>query len=158
MFNLKVVQGKTYLLRIINAALNTHLFFKIANHNVTVVAVDAVYTTPYLTDVMILTPGQTIDAILTADQPIGTYYMAIIPYFSAIGVPASPDTKPTRGLIVYEGATSSSSPTKPWMPPANDIPTAHRFSSNITSLVGGPHWTPVPRHVDEKMFITMGLG
>ncbi|CAH8269751.1 unnamed protein product [Arabidopsis lyrata] len=157
MFNLKVVQGKTYLLRIINAALNTHLFFKIANHNVTVVAVDAVYTTPYLTDVMILTPGQTVDALLTADQPIGMYYMATIPYFSAIGIPASPDTKPTRGLIVYEGATSSL-PAKPLMPAPNDIATAHRFSSNVTSLVGGPYWTPVPCHVDEKMFITMGLG
>ncbi|EOA20248.1 hypothetical protein CARUB_v10000548mg [Capsella rubella] len=158
MFNLNVVQGKTYLLRIINAALNTHLFFKIANHNVTVVAVDAIYTTPYLTDVMILTPGQTVDALLTADQPIGMYYMAIIPYISAKGIP-TPDVSPTRGLIIYEGATtSSSSPSEPLMPPSNDISTAHKFSSNITSLVGGPHWTPVPRHVDEKMFITMGLG
>ncbi|EOA22211.1 hypothetical protein CARUB_v10002796mg, partial [Capsella rubella] len=156
MFNLNVVQRKTYLLRIINAALNTHLFFKIANHNVTVVAVDAVYTTPYFTDVMILTPGQTVDALLTADQPIGMYYMAIIPYISANGQP-TPEIKPTRGLIVYEGATSST-PTKPLMPASDDISTAHRFSSNITSLVSGPHWTPVPRHVDEKMFITMGLG
>ncbi|CAE6085428.1 unnamed protein product [Arabidopsis arenosa] len=157
MFNLKVVQGKTYLLRIINAALNTHLFFKIANHNVTVVAADAVYTTPYVTDVMILTPGQTVDVLLTADQPIGKYYMATVPYISAIGIP-TPDIKPTRGLIVYEGATSSSSPVKPLMPATTDIATAHTFSSNITSLVGGPHWKPVPRHVDEKMFITMGLG
>ncbi|KAL9278043.1 putative laccase [Arabidopsis thaliana] len=157
MFNLKVVQGKTYLLRIVNAALNTHLFFKIANHNVTVVAVDAVYSTPYLTDVMILTPGQTVDALLTADQAIGKYYMATLPYISAIGIP-TPDIKPTRGLIVYQGATSSSSPAEPLMPVPNDMSTAHRFSSNITSLVGGPHWTPVPRHVDEKMFITMGLG
>ncbi|VVB12901.1 unnamed protein product [Arabis nemorensis] len=155
MFNLKVVQGKTYLLRIINAALNTHLFFKIANHNMTVVALDAAYTKPYVTDVMVLTPGQTVDALLTADQPMGMYYMAISPYTSAHGVP-TPPSNPIRGLIVYEGATSSS--VLPLMPYMNDIPTAHRFSSNITGLVGGPHWKPVPRHVDEKMFVTMGLG
>ncbi|KAL0875030.1 hypothetical protein Bca101_024735 [Brassica carinata] len=159
MYNLKVVQGKTYLLRIINAALNTHLFFKIANHNVTVVAIDAAYTTPYVSDVMILTPGQTVDALLTADQPIGLYYMTISAYISAHPIVPLPTDRTINGLIVYEGATLNTSPAKTTMPGGmNQISTAHRFSSNMTSLVGGPHWTPVPRHVDEKMFITMGLG
>ncbi|CAN8257390.1 unnamed protein product [Cochlearia groenlandica] len=158
MFNLKVIPGKTYLLRIINAALNTHLFFKIANHNVTVVAVDAVYTTPYVSDVMVLTPGQTIDALLTADQPIGMYYMSISPYISAHSIVPTPGNNTIRSLMVYEGATSTTSPAMPLMPWLDAISIAHRFSSNITSLVGGPHWTPVPLHVDEKMFVTMGLG
>ncbi|KAK2440787.1 laccase-4 [Trifolium repens] len=42
-FSLEVQQKKTYLLRIINAALNEELFFKIANHQLTVVEVDATY-------------------------------------------------------------------------------------------------------------------
>ncbi|KAL0783814.1 hypothetical protein Bca101_000059 [Brassica carinata] len=159
MFKLKVVQGKTYLLRIINAALNTHLFFKIADHNVTVVSVDAAYTTPYVSDVMILTPGQTVDALLTADQPIGMYYMSISPYISANSLAPVPPGHDIRSLIVYEGAKSTASPSMSLLPSGtNAIPTAHRFSSNITSLVGGPYWTPVPEHVDEKMFVTMGLG
>ncbi|CAF1926300.1 unnamed protein product [Brassica napus] len=159
MFKLKVIQGKTYLLRIINAALNTHLFFKIADHNVTVVSVDAAYTTPYGSDVMILTPGQTVDALLTADQPIGMYYMSIIPYLSASSLAPAPPRKVINSLIVYKGATSTTSPSRSLMPSQiNSVSTAHRFSSNITSLVGGPYWTPVPRHVDEKMFVTMGLG
>ncbi|WZY79898.1 hypothetical protein YC2023_026282 [Brassica napus] len=159
MFKLRVVQGKTYLLRIINAALNTHLFFKIASHNVTVVSVDAVYTTPYVSDVMILTPGQTVDALLTADQPNGMYYMEISPYTSANSLVPVPPSTPIRGLIVYEDAKSTASPSNSLMPSGmNAISTAHRFSSNITSLVGGPYWTPVPEHVDEKMFVTMGLG
>ncbi|KAF7816073.1 laccase-17-like protein [Senna tora] len=36
-FNFKVEQGNTYLLRIVNAALNEELFFKIAGHQLTVV-------------------------------------------------------------------------------------------------------------------------
>ncbi|KAF2609592.1 hypothetical protein F2Q70_00007000, partial [Brassica cretica] len=159
MFKLRVVQGKTYLLRIINAALNTHLFFKIADHNVTVVSVDAVYTTTYVSDVMILTPGQTVDALLTADQPNGMYYMEISPYTSANSLVPVPPSTPIRGLIVYEDAKSTASPSNSLMPSGmNAISTAHRFSSNITSLVGGPYWTPMPDHVDEKMFVTMGLG
>ena len=35
--------GKTYLLRIINAAFNDKLFFSIADHNLIVVDVDAIY-------------------------------------------------------------------------------------------------------------------
>ncbi|KAJ6751546.1 hypothetical protein OIU85_002023 [Salix viminalis] len=42
-FKLKVKPGKTYMLRIINAALNDELFFSIANHSVITVDVDAVY-------------------------------------------------------------------------------------------------------------------
>jgi len=42
-FKLKVKPTKTYLLGLINAALNDKLFFSIANHTFTVVDVDAIY-------------------------------------------------------------------------------------------------------------------
>uniref|UniRef100_J3NCH8 laccase n=1 Tax=Oryza brachyantha TaxID=4533 RepID=J3NCH8_ORYBR len=61
-FELK--QNTTYMLRIINAALNTPLFFKVANHSFTVVAADACYTKPYNTDVVVTSPGQTVDVLL----------------------------------------------------------------------------------------------
>lgn len=148
-------RGKTYMLRIINAALNNQLFFKIANHKMKVVAVDASYTKPYITDVVVTGPGMTTDVLLIADQPVGSYYMAASPYASAAGVPF--DNTTTRGILIYEGSTSAT-PIMPLMPATNDTPTAHKFYSNLTGLAGGPHWIPVPRHVDEHMFITVGLG
>ena len=39
-YNLPVESGKTYLLRIVNAALNEELFFKIAGHKLTVVEIE----------------------------------------------------------------------------------------------------------------------
>ncbi|KAE8661127.1 Laccase-5 [Hibiscus syriacus] len=155
MYKLKVEQGKTYLLRIINAALNNQLFYKIANHKMTVVAVDASYTNPYVTNVVAIAPGQTVDVLLTADQPIGSYYMAARAYASAVGLPF--DNTTTRGVIVYDGAPSSTKPLMPVLPAFNDTPTAHKFYTNLTSLVGGPHWDPVPLKVDHKMFVTIGL-
>ena len=145
------------MLRMINAALNNHLFFKIANHSFTVVAVDAAYTDPYVTDIIVIAPGQTTDVLFTANQPVGSYYMAASPY--SIGVPTIDNTT-TRGIVVYDCDTSSSQaqPLMPTLPPVNDTPTAYKFSSNITSLVGAPHWVPVPLKVDEHMFITVGLG
>ena len=142
------------MLRIINAALNNQLFFKIANHKLTVVAIDASFTEQYVTDVVVIAPGQTTDVLVTADQPVGSYYMAATPYASAAGV--SFDNTTTRGIIVYEGSTSAN-PLMPVLPASNDTLTAHKFYSNLTGLAGGPHWVPVPRQVDEHMFITFGI-
>ncbi|KAE8686976.1 Laccase-5 [Hibiscus syriacus] len=156
MYKLKVVRGKTYLLRIINAALDNQLFYKIANHKMTVVAVDACYTNRYVTDVVAIAPGQTVDVLLTADQPLGSYYMAARAYASAFGIVPF-DNSTTRGVIVYDGAASSTTPVVPVLPAFNDTPTAHKFYSNLTSLAGGPHCDPVPVKVDHKMFVTIGL-
>nr|DAD26593.1 TPA_asm: hypothetical protein HUJ06_028061 [Nelumbo nucifera] len=149
-YKLTVVQGKTYLLRIINAALNNQLFFKIARHNFTVVAVDASYTEPYKTDVVVVSPGQTTDVLLTADRPLGDYYMAAHAYASAAGVPF--DNTTTTGIVHYKDSTSAS-PEMPVLPAFNDTPTAHKFYSNLTSLT-----RKAMPDVDERMFITVGLG
>ncbi|KAL8526791.1 hypothetical protein ACS0TY_015853 [Phlomoides rotata] len=154
-FRLKVVHGKTYLLRIINAALNNQLFFKIANHNLTVVAVDASYTNPYVTDVVLVAPGQTTDVLLTADQTPSRYYMAARAYASLAGASFANTT--TTGILVYNG-TSPTPPTMPILPTFNDTTTAHKFNSNLTALVTSKFWIPIPRVVDERMFVTVGLG
>ncbi|GAB2282688.1 Laccase-7 [Dionaea muscipula] len=158
-YKLTVIRGKTYLLRIINAALNNQLFFKIANHNLTVVAVDASYTNPYTTNVVLVGPGQTTDVLVTADQPIGSYYMAARPYASAPGVPF--DNTTTTGILIYKGFKSNSSSTSPQMPALpdfNDTDTAYKFNSNLTGLVTGRFWKPVPTTMNESMFMTVGLG
>ncbi|KAI4354612.1 hypothetical protein L6164_003461 [Bauhinia variegata] len=157
MFNLKVKRGKTYLLRIINTALNNQLFFKIANHKFTVVAIDAGYTNPYVTDVIVVAPGQTTDALFTADQPVGSYYMAASPYITTQFI-AIDDTT-TRGLVVYEGTSNSTAPLMPSMPAFNDTTTAHKFYTNITGLStkSNPHWNPCPSSVDEHLFMTFGI-
>ncbi|XP_010262708.1 PREDICTED: laccase-7-like [Nelumbo nucifera] len=153
-YKLTVIPGKTYLLRIINAALNTQLFFKIANHHLTVVSADASYTQPYKTDVVVVAPGQTTDVLLTADRPLGDYYMAARAYASAAG--GQFDNTTTTGIVHYEGSTSSV-PLMPVLPAFNDTPTAHRFYSNLTSLKTTLN-AHVADHVDERMFITVGLG
>ncbi|PWA80741.1 laccase 7 [Artemisia annua] len=153
---LNVVPGKTYLLRIINAALNTQFFFKIANHSMTVVGADAAYTNPFQTDVLVLGPGQTHDVLMTANQSPGLYYMTASPYATAVGVPFNQNT--TTGIIAYGNARQATRPILPVIPAFNDTTTAFSFSSNLTSLVTSPFWSPVPQTVDENMFMTLGLG
>ncbi|CAN6724025.1 unnamed protein product [Malus baccata var. baccata] len=131
-----VVRGKTYLLRLINKILNTQLFFKIANHKMTVVAINAIYTTPYVTDVVVSGPSQTTNVFVKFNQPIGSYYMAATPYASASDTINS-DNSTTRGIIVYKGSNSST-PIMPPMPNPYDKPLAHKF-------------------VDEHMFMTIDV-
>ncbi|KAJ4835157.1 Laccase-6, partial [Turnera subulata] len=53
-----VVPGKTYLLRLINAALNMEVFFGIAEHKLAIVEADAEYTKPLTTDRVMLGPAR----------------------------------------------------------------------------------------------------
>ncbi|XP_047311095.1 laccase-7-like [Impatiens glandulifera] len=151
-----VQKGKTYMLRIINAALNNQLFYKIANHTMTVVAIDAAYTVPYVTDVVVIGPGQTTDVLLFANQPAKTYYMAAHPYVTVPGINFTQTA--TTGILVYEKSDSTLTPIMPDLPAFNDTPTAHKFFTNLTGLANGPHWVPVPLNVDEHMFVTINLG
>ncbi|KAJ4751223.1 Laccase [Rhynchospora pubera] len=157
---LEVESGKIYLLRIINAALNTEFFFKVAGHNFTVVAIDAGYTDPYETDTIVIAPGQTVDALLRADADPGRYYLAASPYESTLGLPFANIT--TRGIVEYVSNVSASSysdslPVMPVMPVANDSDTTYRFYTNITGLVRS-NSPAVPLQVDEDMLVAYGLG
>ncbi|KAJ4950789.1 hypothetical protein NE237_027621 [Protea cynaroides] len=157
-YTLTVVGGKTYLLRIINAALNNELFFKIASHNLTVVGIDGSYTEPYFTDVIVIAPGQSVDAQFTAkNQSFGRYYMAAHAYASG-GPGLDYDNTTTTAILQYKGSDTSSIPEMPVLPEFNDTATAHRFYSNLTSLKGGRHWIHPPKECHVQMFVTEGLG
>ena len=80
MYSLLVETGKTYLLRIVNSILNEEMFFAIANHNMTVVGSDGAYVKPFSTDYLFITPGQTMDVLVTANQSAGYYYMVLTPF------------------------------------------------------------------------------
>ncbi|PVH33919.1 hypothetical protein PAHAL_8G094400 [Panicum hallii] len=158
-FKLKVQSKSTYLLRIINAAVNTPMFFKIAGHNFTVVGADASYTTPYETDVVVVAPGQTVDALMVADAaPSRRYYMVASPYNSA-----RPSNQPFRkgtATAVLEYASAHRRTRRPLfarMPRFKDTATAHRFLTSLTALVR-PGQPTVPLAVDTRMFVTVGLG
>jgi len=99
-----VKPGKTYMLRIINAALNDELFFSIAGHPLTV-DVDAVYIKPITLETIIITPGQTTNVLLTTkpSYPGATYYMLAAPYSTAR--PGTFDNTTVAGILEYEDPT-----------------------------------------------------
>ncbi|XP_031484709.1 laccase-17-like [Nymphaea colorata] len=165
-FKLRVSPGKTYLLRLINAALNDELFFSIANHTLTVVEADAVYVKPFQTDVLLITPGQTTNVLLQAKpySPNTTFLMAARPYVTGLG---TFDNSTTVGILQYKTKQGQSNSTSlfndlplimPTLPALNDTNFAANFSSNFRSLANSQFPANVPRVVDRRFFFTVGLG
>ncbi|CAK7342840.1 unnamed protein product [Dovyalis caffra] len=161
-YKLKVKPGKTYLLRLINAALNDELFFSIANHTLTVVEADAVYVKPFETDTLLISPGQTTNVLLKTKPhfPNATFFMAARPYFTGIG---SIDNSTAAGILVYKHPSSNNHfkklpSLKPTLPPINDTGFVANFTRKFRSLANAKYPANVPQTVDRKFFFTVGLG
>ncbi|KAI3896072.1 hypothetical protein MKX03_005891 [Papaver bracteatum] len=161
-FKLKVKPGKTYLLRLVNAALNDELFFRIANHTLTVVDADAVYVKPFETDTILITPGQTTNVLLKAKPyyPKASFVMAARPYVTGQG---TFDNSTTTGILEYISPSSIQSTSKlpifgATLPPLNDTSAATNFTLKLRSLANKQYPAKVPKNVDKRFFFTVGLG
>ncbi|KAL4388508.1 hypothetical protein GQ457_09G010160 [Hibiscus cannabinus] len=154
-FAMEVESGKTYLLRIVNAALNDELFFAIASHNMTVVEVDAVYTKPFVTQAILIAPGQTTNVLVRADRSPGRYFMAARPFMDA---PLPVDNKTATGIFQYKGIPNTVLPTLPQLPAPNDTDFALSYNKNLKSLNSANFPANVPLKVDRKLFYTVGFG
>ncbi|XP_010274673.1 PREDICTED: laccase-1 [Nelumbo nucifera] len=162
-----VEPGKTYLLRLINAALTSELFFSVANHTLTVVEVDAVYTKQFKTTAVMVAPGQTTNILLSADQVPDSstrFPMAARPYVTAM-VPFDETT--TLGFLQYNGGKAMNSkppPIKPCnissvhnLPAMRDTPFATQFSDKVRSLASAQYPCNVPKAVDKRVITTTSL-
>lgn len=165
---MKVKPGKTYLLRLINAALNDDLFFSIANHTFTIVEADALYIKPFETDILLITPGQTTNVLLKTKPQIfavaTTFLMAARPYFTGQG---TIDNSTVIGILEYETLSSSRSSSSntsiknlpiPTLPPINGTSFVANFTSKFRSLANSQFPINVPEKVDKHFLFTVGLG
>ncbi|XP_047309059.1 laccase-4-like isoform X1 [Impatiens glandulifera] len=154
-FKLSVEVGKTYMLRIINAALNEELFFKIAGHQLTVVEVDATYVKPFKTDTIVIAPGQTTNVLISANQGSGKYMVIASPFMDA---PIAVDNTTATATLHYSGTLATSSTSFVSSPPKNATPVANKFVDSLRSLNSRKYPAKVPLSVDQSLFFTIGLG
>ncbi|KQK15781.1 laccase-4 [Brachypodium distachyon] len=166
-FKLKVQPGKTYLLRLINAALNDELFFSIAKHRLTVVEVDAVYVKPFTVDTLVISPGQTTNVLLTAKlfYPKANFFMSAVPYSNIR--PGTFDNTTVAGILEYHNPSSGSVSSsfnkdlplfRPKLPRFNDTGLVTKFTAKLRSLATASYPAAVPQSVDKRFFFTIGLG
>ncbi|KAH6761997.1 Laccase/Diphenol oxidase family protein [Perilla frutescens var. hirtella] len=155
-FSLNVSPGKTYMLRLINAALNEELFFKIAGHKLTVVEVDATYVKPFKIDTVLIAPGQTTNVIVSADQGAGKYMVAASPFMDTPVVAV--DNMTATATLHYSGTLANSPTTFTSPPPRNATPIANSFVNSLRSLNSNNFPATVPQKVDHSLLFAVGLG
>ncbi|ERN19331.1 hypothetical protein AMTRI_Chr09g43010 [Amborella trichopoda] len=148
---LEVVPKETYLLRIINAALNTGHFFAIADHKLTVAELDGEYTKSYTVDHIMLGPGQSANVLVTTDQPVAKYAMAASPYISAQNV--SFQNISAIAHFHYRNANPNGVALPAQVPNFNENSAANNFVTGLRSL----NAVRVPLEIDTNLFFTVGL-
>ncbi|PWA39381.1 laccase, L-ascorbate oxidase protein [Artemisia annua] len=163
-FRLKVKPGKTYLLRLINAALNDELFFKIVNHTFTIVDADASYVKPFQTDTIFITPGQTTNVLFKTKSLSSNakFLMAARPYSTAAS--GTFDNTTVVGVLEYNHDIKpfSNSSIKglalPPLPAINATSYVANWTSKFRSLGNSQFPVNVPQTVQKQYFFTVGLG
>ncbi|KAJ1263223.1 hypothetical protein BS78_09G167400 [Paspalum vaginatum] len=160
-FTLRVKPGKTYMLRLINAALNDELFFSVANHTLTVVDVDALYVKPFTVDTIVIAPGQTSNVLLATKPayPGAAYYMEARPYTNTQG---TFDNTTVAGVLEYEDPASGGKINlpvfAPTLPQINDTSFVANYTAKLRSLASAEYPAAVPQAIDRRFFFTVGLG
>jgi laccase len=161
-FRLRVRPGRTYMLRLVNSALNDELFFAVANHTLTVVGADASYVKPFTAATLVISPGQTMDVLLTAaaaTPPSPAYAIAVAPYTNTVG---TFDNTTAVAALEYApqqvGVAALRGLALPPLPLYNDTGAVANFSANFRSLASAQYPARVPRTVDRKFFFAVGLG
>ncbi|KAF2482404.1 laccase II [Neohortaea acidophila] len=74
-WSMTVTPGKSYRLRVLNAAIQSTFKFHIDGHSFQVIAMDFVPIHPYTTDIVSVNIGQRYDLILTANQAPANYWI-----------------------------------------------------------------------------------
>ncbi|KAF2160971.1 multicopper oxidase [Zasmidium cellare ATCC 36951] len=105
-----LTSGSSYLLRIVNGAIDTHFDFMIDNHTLTVISADFVPIEPYTTETLSIGMGQRYDVIVTADQSsvASDFWLRAIP-----DTFCSENSYPNwiRGIVHYGDSTATPTTT-----------------------------------------------
>ncbi|CAM0908404.1 unnamed protein product [Alopecurus aequalis] len=161
-FKLSVKFGKTYLLRIINAGLDNDMFFTVASHNLTIVGTDGRYLKPFTVQTMMISPGQTMDALLVTNSKHGSnsarYYMASRTFASNPRHAFNNGT--ATAILEYTDAPlhiRRADPVLYSLPDNNNTAVATAYTAQLRSLASADHPVKVPTYVNEHMLITLAI-
>jgi FtsP/CotA-like multicopper oxidase with cupredoxin domain len=107
-YQLTFEPGKSYLLRVINSAIQSTYKFYLDGHTFTVISADFVPIVPYTTDILNINIGQRYNVIVTANQPSGSYWLRADNQNACAGTIQANDI---RAVVTYSDAVTGVLPT-----------------------------------------------
>ncbi|KAF2800148.1 multicopper oxidase [Melanomma pulvis-pyrius CBS 109.77] len=106
----KFEPGKTYLLRIINSAIQSTYKFYLDGHTLEVINMDFTAIQPYKTDILNINIGQRYMVLVKADQPVSDYWMRSDNQNVCAATTQATDIKGIVRYIGSPGVTPTSTP------------------------------------------------
>ncbi|OAG11484.1 uncharacterized protein CC84DRAFT_1224631 [Paraphaeosphaeria sporulosa] len=140
--------GKSYRIRIVNTAIDTHYKFAIDGHSFQVIAMDFVPIIPYTTTYLDIGMGQRYDIIVSADQETADYWMRAVPQSSCSSNANSADI---RAIVRY----SSSSTADPTSTADSNLSNADCNDELLSNLVPYLTQTVVDPRQDEDLGVSI---
>lgn len=98
------VQGQSYMFNLVNTGIQSSYKFYIDGHNLTVISADFVPIIPYETNVLDINIGQRYQVIVTANQPVGSYWLRFDNQNACATTILSDNIK---GIINYAGSSGA---------------------------------------------------
>jgi FtsP/CotA-like multicopper oxidase with cupredoxin domain len=125
-YQLNFERGKTYRLRLINAAIDTTFLFSIDNHEMEVIAADFVPIEKYPAKTLRITMGQRYDVLVTANQDGSDFWLRAIPLTTCF----DPNGEHVHGdnglaLVRYDSKSTKTPDTQPWPSVQEDLLTCY---------------------------------
>ncbi|KAF2445480.1 multicopper oxidase [Karstenula rhodostoma CBS 690.94] len=142
--------GKSYRIRIVNTAIDTHYKFAIDGHSFQVIAMDFVPIVPYTTTYLDIGMGQRYDIVVNADQETADYWMRAVPQSSCSSNSNGADIR----AIVRYSASSTADPTS--TADAN-LSNADCNDELLSNLVPYLSQTVVDPRQDEDLSVSVGF-
>ncbi|KAI5312780.1 hypothetical protein L3X38_041954 [Prunus dulcis] len=130
------------------------MFFAIANHNLTVVAQDGAYIKPITTSYLMITPGQTMDILVVANQSPSHYHVASAPFVDG---DVAFNNSTTSAILQYNGSTTPSTIPTPTFPNPADGTAASNFTTQVRALASKDYPISVPLNITQTLFISVSV-
>jgi FtsP/CotA-like multicopper oxidase with cupredoxin domain len=151
--------GKSYRLRFVNTAIDSHYQVSLDGHTMTVIAADFVPIKPYTTNVLSIGIGQRYDVVIEANQQTeGDFWLRSVPQKACSAAHTYPDNM--RAIIRYDASSTADPTSEPWTFPldncdderaSNLVPVLHldagqkdKYESltlGLTTINGHFRWT-----------------
>jgi hypothetical protein len=116
-FEMVFEQGKRYLIRLVNVAVDGAFQFSIDGHTLKVIAHDLVPIKPYTTDSVEITIGQRYDVIVEANAEPGDYWLRA-GWNANCGLNTNAEN--ITGIVRYDAGSTADPGTKSTVEPAKD--------------------------------------